>query len=112
MIREYCDSDTLLAELRGSFIEGFNNYLRQVKTSFPDLDLSLVTIDAQAQTSIQAIHFESTDDLFADDAPVDNPRGDGETAAESQIKPVVDNTRHPNDIQFVEEKNENTPVQQ
>ena len=69
-ICEYRDSKALLAELRGSFAEGFNDALRQVKASYPDLDVSHVNIDAQAQTSIQLVHSECTDKLFADDAPV------------------------------------------
>ena len=72
-IREYRDSDTLLEELRGSFVEGLDNCLRQVKTSFPDLDLSHVTIDAQAQTLVQPVHSERMDELFTNNAPVDNP---------------------------------------
>ena len=43
---------------------------------------------------MQPIHSESTDELFADDAPVDDPHGDGEIAVESQIKPIVDNAPH------------------
>ena len=49
-IKEYHDSDVFLRELNGSFADGFNDCLRQVKTSFPDLDLSHVFIDAQPQT--------------------------------------------------------------
>ena len=45
-IREYRDSDALLSELEGSFAEGFDNTLHQVKASYPDLDISHVTIDA------------------------------------------------------------------
>ena len=47
-IREYHDSNTLLAELGGSFAEGFDDCLRQVKVSYPNLDLSHVTIEVQA----------------------------------------------------------------
>ena len=47
---EYCDSDALLKELGGSFADGFDDYFCQVKASFPNLDLSHVSIDAQAQT--------------------------------------------------------------
>ena len=68
-ICEYRDSDTLLAELGGSFAKGFDDCLRQVKASFPELDLSHVNINAQAQTSVQPVHSESTDELFANDAP-------------------------------------------
>ena len=97
-IREYHDSNALLAELGGSFVEGFDDCLRQVKASHPDLDLSNINIDAPAQTLVQPVHFESTDELFADDVP-----GDGGGAQ------VEDNTRHP-DVQ--EENKQNTPVQQ
>ena len=97
-IHEHRDSDALLAELGGSFAEGFDDCLRQVKASHPDLDLSNINIDAPAQTSVQPVHFESTDELFADDVP-----GDG---GEAQVE---DNTRHP-DVQ--EENKQNTPVQQ
>ena len=102
-ICEYRDSKALLAKLRGSFAEGFDDALRQVKASYPDLDVSHVNIDAQAQTSVQLVHSECTDKLFADDGPVNGPAG------ESQTKPVMDNICHSDDQ--VEEKEENTPVQ-
>ena len=105
VIHEYRHSDVLLAELGRFFDDGLDNYLCQVKASFPDLDLSHVTIDAQAQTSVQPVDSESTDELFADDALVDDPYGGGETAPiESQIKPVVDSTHHPSEVEVVEEK--------
>ena len=47
-IHEYRDFDAFLSKLGGSFVEGFDNALRQVKASYPDLDVSYVTIDAQA----------------------------------------------------------------
>ena len=46
VIREYHDSDALLVKLDGSFMDSFDNYFRQVKVYFPDLDLSHVSIDA------------------------------------------------------------------
>ena len=102
-ICEYRDSDTLLAEIGGSFAKGFDDCLRQVKASFPELDLSHVNINAQAQTSVQPVHSESTDELFANDAPANDPHGDGETNVESYVNPVVDSTCH---------LDEDTPVQQ
>ena len=109
--REYRDSDAYLMELGGTYADGFDDCLRQVRASFLDLDLSHVTINVQAQTSVQPVHSESTDELFADDALVDNPHGDGETASiESQIKPINDSTRQPDEV--VEEKDENAPIQQ
>ena len=47
-VREYCDSDAFLYELGGSFADGFNNCFRQVKASFPDLDLSEISINVKA----------------------------------------------------------------
>ena len=44
-IREYRDFDALLVELEGSFTEGFDDALHQVKTSYPDLDVSHVNIN-------------------------------------------------------------------
>ena len=97
-IREYRDSNALLAKLGGLFAESFYDCLRQVKASHPNLDLSNISIDAPALTSVQPVLSESTDELFVDDVP-----GDGEIAH------VKDNTRHPN----VQKENEqNSPVQQ
>ena len=110
-VREYCDSDTLLLELKGSFAEGFDNALHQVKASYLDLDVSHVTIDAQAQTSIQPVHSESTDELFADDAIVDDPHGDGGTTVESKAKTVEDSTRQLED-QVLAERDNDALVQQ
>ena len=45
-IHEYRDSDALLVELRGSFVEVFDNTLWQVKASYFDPDVSHVNIDA------------------------------------------------------------------
>ena len=45
-IREYHDFDTLLKELGGFFADEFDDCFRQVKTSFPNLDLSHILIDA------------------------------------------------------------------
>ena len=66
-MREYRDSDTLLKLLGGSFADGFDDYFCHVKASFPDLDLSHVSIDTQDQTPTQPIYFEGTNELFADE---------------------------------------------
>ena len=93
-VREYRDSNALLAELGGSYVDGFDDCLHQVKTSLPDLYLSHVSIDALAQTLAQPVYFESTGELFADDALVDDPCGDGESAPiEGQIQSVKGDTR-------------------
>ena len=70
-ICEYRDSDTLLAELGGSFAKGFDDCLRQVKATYLDLDLSNINIDAPAQTSVQLVASKSTDGLFAEYVPSD-----------------------------------------
>lgn len=43
------------------------------------------------------------DEIFANDALAKDPQGDGKTNVKSQVNPVVDSTRHPD---------EDTPVQQ
>ena len=67
-IREYHDSDALFTKLGTSFAEGFDDALCQVKTSYPDLDLSHFTIKVLNQSTAQPIHSESKEDLFVDDA--------------------------------------------
>ena len=109
MIREYHNSNAFLAELGGSFAEGFDDALHQVKTSYSDLDVSHVSIEAPNQTSIQPVLSESTKDLFADDAPGDLHDDRESTQVKSQAKIVKDNTCHPKEPMF-EEKNE-APVQ-
>lgn len=66
-IKEYRDSDALLAELGGSFIDSFDDCLNQVKTSFPNLDLSYITIDVEGQTPAPPVESKGTDELFAND---------------------------------------------
>ena len=95
-IHEYRNSDALLAELGGSFAEGFDDCLCQVKAPHPDLDLSNININAPAQTSVQPILSKNTDELFTDDVP-----SDGKTTQ------VEDNTRYP-DMQ--DENEQNSPV--
>ena len=111
VIREYRDSDALLVKLGGSFTNGFDDDFLQVKVYFPDLDLSHVSIDAQAQTSAQPIHSESTDELFTDDALVDDPHGDGETAPfEGQVEAEGEEVCPLDGDRTVEERHEETPI--
>ena len=71
-MREYLDSKAYLTELSGTYVDGFNDCLHQVKASFLDLDLAHVSIVALAQTPAQTpaqpVYSESTDELFANDA--------------------------------------------
>ena len=97
-VREYHDSDTLLAKLGGSFAEDFKDALRQVKTSFPDLDLSHININTQDQTSFQPVHFESIDELFADDTLANDPHGDRGDVVDGQTNPDADQARHLEDL--------------
>ena len=99
MIREYRDSEAYLMELDSTYADDFDDCLRQVKASFPKLDLSHVLIDAQAQTSAQPVHSKSTDELFADDALANDPRGDGEsTPIKGKTQSVEGDTRQPEDV--------------
>ena len=47
-VREYCDSDALLSELEDSFLQGFEDALRQVKKAYPNLDVSNIKMEDQA----------------------------------------------------------------
>jgi len=91
-IREYRDSDALLSELKDSYLQGFDDALRQVKKTYPDLDVSNIKVEDQAQTSVMPITSKNTDDLFAEDVT----QGNGESAqaqnAQDQVQIVVDDT--------------------
>ena len=94
-IREYRDSDALLSELGDSFLEGFDDALRQVKKAYPDLDVSNVKVEDQGQSSVMPVASEDTEDLFAEDAT----QGDGESTqdknAQGQAQLVGEGTRQP-----------------
>ena len=64
VIREYRDLDALLSELGDSFLQGFDDALRQVKKAYPALDVSIIKVDNQAQMSTMPVASENTDDLF------------------------------------------------
>lgn len=68
---EYRDSDALLKELGGSFVDGFDDCFHQVKASFLDLDLSHISIEAQAQTLAHPVYSEGINELFVDDSTPD-----------------------------------------
>ena len=81
-VREYRDSDTLLGELGGSFLQGFDDALRQVKKAYPELDVSMININDQDQTSALPIASENTDDLFVEEAV----QGIGESAPAKNVQ--------------------------
>ena len=47
-VREYRDSEALLLELGDSFLQGFDDALRQVKKIYPDSDVSNIKVEDQA----------------------------------------------------------------
>ena len=87
-VREYRDSDALMSELGDSFLQGFDDALRQVKKAYPNLDYSNIKVEDQAQTSVMPIASDDTDDFFAE---VDS-LGDGESAP---ALPVTDSANQP-----------------
>nr|POE56126.1 hypothetical protein CFP56_63272 [Quercus suber] len=100
---------TAWKELGGSFVDGFDDCFRQVKASFPNLDLSHISIDHQAQTPALPIYFKGTDELFADETNPD-PQGVGDATQVDLEKSIKDITRQLKGDQTVEEKNEETPT--
>ena len=81
-VREYRDSDALLSELGSSFLEGFDDALRQVRKAHLGLDLSSVKLEEPIQASIVPVALENTNDLFAEDANI----GDGESAQARNVQ--------------------------
>ena len=67
-VSEYRDSEALLKELGGLFLQGFDDALRQLKKAYPDLDVSMITVNDQDQTSALPAASENTKDLFGEDA--------------------------------------------
>ena len=88
---EYHDSDTLLSELGVSYNDGFDDALRQVKALYPELDLSSININVPEQTSVQPAQSEDTNELFGDDALINNASVDL-TVVEGESKD--DQARH------------------
>ena len=87
-ICEYRDFDTLILELGDSFLQGFDDAIRQIKKAYLDLDVSNIKVEDQAQTSVMPVASEDTDDLFVDDEVL----GDGESAQaqNAQVQPVAE----------------------
>ena len=79
---EYRDSDALLGELGGSFLQGFDDALCQVQRAYPNLDVSMITVNDQDQTSALPVASENTDDLFGEDAV----QGDGESVPAKNVQ--------------------------
>ena len=104
-VREYRDSDALLSELGDSLAEGFDDALRQVKSSYPDLDVSHVSIETQAQSTAQPILSEGMKELFTEDVGDANAvnQGDGDVAPGVQEKDVEESTYRLEDGHVVDE---------
>ena len=87
-VREYRDSDALISELGDSFLQGFDDAIRQIKKAYPDLDVSKIKVEDQAQTSVMPVASEDTNDFFADDEVI----GDRESAQaqNAQVQPIVE----------------------
>ena len=104
-IREYHNFNALLSELGDSFLQGFDDALRQVKKAYPDLDVSNIKVDYQAQASVMLVASEDTDDLFAENEVL----GDRESAQAKnvQAQPVIEVAHQP--VNIVEQA-EDTPA--
>ena len=85
---EYHDSDALLSELGDSFLQGFEDAIRQVKKAYPDLDVSNIKMEDQVETSILPVTSDDTDDLFVEA----DSQGEGESAL---VRPVTDTANQP-----------------
>ena len=77
-----------MSELGDSFLQGFNDALRQVKKVYPDLDVSSIKMEDQAQTFILPVTSDDIDELFTEA----DGQGEGESAP---APPVTDSTNQP-----------------
>ena len=80
-VQEYRDSDSLLSELADSNLQGFDNLLRQIKKVYSELDVSMIKVDDQGQTSTIPVASENTEDLFGDGTA----HGDGESTMPKEV---------------------------
>ena len=87
-VHEYRDFDALLSELGDSFLQGFDDALRQVKKAYADLDVSNIKMEDQAKTSVLPVASEDTDNLFAEADDL----GEGESEL---VPPVIDLANQP-----------------
>ena len=71
-----------MGELGGSFLQGFDDALRQVKKSYPELDVSMINVNDQDQTSALLVASENTDGLFVEEAV----QGDRESALAKNVQ--------------------------
>ena len=106
-VRENRDFDALLSELGTSFLEGFDDALRQVREAHLDLDLSSIKIEDLAQASVVPVVSENTEELFTGGATL----GDGESAQGQNVhvQSVANEAHQPVNIIG---QTEDTPVQQ
>ena len=81
-IRKYCNSDALLSKLGDSYLKGFDDALHQIKKAYPDLDVSNIKVEDQAQTFVMPVASEDTKDLFAKDVN----QGDGGSAQAQNVQ--------------------------
>ena len=92
-VSEYCDSNALLSKLGDTFLQGFDDALRQVKKAYLDLDVSNIKVEDQPQTSVMPVALEDTDYLFVEDKAL----GDGESAQAQnvQAQPIIEGVHQP-----------------
>ena len=112
---EYRDSDALLSKLGDSFLQGFEDALRQVKKAYLNLDVSNIKMEDQAQTFVLPVALDDTNNLFVEA----DGQGEGESAL---VRPVTDTANQPipestapavikTAIQIVAEQQENALAQ-
>lgn len=90
---DFRNSDGFLTELSDCYNDGFQEYLRQLKALYPDLDVSQVSLDNVAQTSAPTVNHEDTDEIFEVES-MPYVQGDSEADPEDElVKSVGDETR-------------------
>ena len=97
---EYRDSDALLLELGSSFLEGFDDALRQAQKAHPGLDLSSVELEEPVQAFVVPVASENTESAQAWNVQVPS-------VVDEAHKPIVEEAN-----QLVNQQMDDNPAQQ
>lgn len=92
-MKEFRASQAFIDSCAKYYGDGFEDYLKQVKSLYPHLDFSKVSMDDPLPSTLAGDTFEENDDSFEFEA---NPEDDGVILAQPALdKPVIPMTRWP-----------------
>ena len=111
VIHEYRDSDALLVELGTSFAEGFDDACVRSKLLILIWTCPMLLLKSRTNQQLSP-SFQRVRRIYLRTMPPLTFRVTGGAATEGQLKTIEEGTRHPEDVQTVEEKDNAPTVQQ